>query len=208
MNEARPCRTHGGIDPHWGVACLRVTAMRRLPGSGRCRLPHPSNRCPAADAMGAASPTVCAQARRRPRERRSGLARPASADGPGSKRCTGGGLGKGPCVAATARKGATTGSTAQHHTLERIDVRLHGAPTGARHAAPEREARNEAAFEEDGCRDPERGFGLAQGPGTDRPGRDDDPLSRHDLPRGRGREWRGGCGHSFSNRFSNRRSNP
>ena len=57
-------------------------------------------------------------------------ARPDSADVPTSKHRTGPGLGKGPCVAATARKGATTGSTAQRHTLERIDGGPHGTTTG------------------------------------------------------------------------------
>lgn len=125
MNEARPYRVHGGIDPHRGVACLPVTAMRRLPGSGRRPLAYPSHSCHAADARGA---PVSA---RGPRPRRDRSCPPrfgrharlqAPHGGWARERALRG------CGRAQRGHGRLDRPTPRH-TLESIDVRLHGTST-------------------------------------------------------------------------------
>lgn len=102
--RARRHRPAGAPAPHrFGRSGTRAE-LRAAPPGGACLL------LPCLRSLLPARRCACVRARPSPP---AGPARPASADVPAFRRCTGAGLGKGPCVAATARNGATTGSTEQ-----------------------------------------------------------------------------------------------
>ena len=129
------------------------------------------------------------------------LARPDSADVPASRRRSGPGLGKGRCVAATARTGATTGSTAnaedsgsgarpehrRHTPVPTFVLNQHAAcATWRQEAHPRRRRRAVRSV----CR-------ICPSPPPRERETRSEPVSESCA------EWRGRCGHAFSNRRRN-----